>query len=113
MHIMFGDFFLSCQKRFVPALFLVLIVSLLSISLASCGGGISSNPSPTPTPDPPPSGSNGITATLSPRLSGITTSQSPAFTATLAGGTATITWLVDGIEGGNASLGTIASTGAT
>jgi len=115
MHIMFGDFFLSCQKRFVPALFLVLIVSLLSISLASCGGGISSNPSPAPTPDPPPppSGSNGITATLSPRLSGITTSQSQAFTATLAGGTATITWLVDGIEGGNASLGTIASTGAT
>jgi len=115
MHLMFGEFFLSRQKKFVPALFLVLIVSLLSISLASCGGGISSNPSPAPTPDPPPppSGSNGITATLSPRLSGVTTSQSQAFTATLAGGTATITWLVDGIEGGNASLGTIASTGAT
>src|SRR5690349_7818069 len=100
MYLMFGEFFLSCQKKFVPALFLVLIVSLLSISLASCGGGISSSPSPipipipTPTPDPPPppSGSNGITATLSPQLSAVTTSQSQVFTATLAGGTATITW---------------------
>jgi hypothetical protein len=43
----------------------------------------------------------------------VSTSQSQAFTATLAGGTATITWLVDGIEGGNASVGTIAGTGAT
>ena len=111
--VMFGEFCLSSQRKSRSALFLVLIVVLLSILLTSCGGGISSVPSPTPDPPPPPPGSNGITVTLSPRLSAVTTSQSQAFTATLAGGTATITWLVDGIEGGNASVGTIASTGAT
>jgi hypothetical protein len=88
------------------ALMLVLVAALLSPGLSSCGGGTSS-----PTPNPPPTSS--VTVALSPRRSAVTTSQPQAFSATLSGGTGALLWFVDGAENGSASVGTIASTGAT
>ncbi len=54
-----------------------------------------------------------MTVALSPHLASVTTSQSQTLTATLAGGTGTVLWFVDGVQNGNASAGTIAGTGDT
>ena len=83
--------------------------ALLSFGLIACGGGTSSAPS-TPTPQPPTSS---VTVSLSPQLSAVTLSQPQTLTATLTGGTGTIQWFVDGVENGNASVGTITSASAT
>ncbi|MGH9539967.1 MAG: hypothetical protein ACRD3H_18735 [Terriglobales bacterium] len=104
-----GKLLSSFQLFSGSTLALAAVVVLLSSALVSCGGGASSSPSPTP----PPSGSNGITVTVSPNVSAVTISQSQSFTATLSGGSATLSWFVDGVEGGNSSAGTIASSGAT
>jgi len=76
---------------------LIIVSALLSPGLTSCGGRNSST-SPT--------------LSLSPHLSAVTISQSQLFTATISGGSATLTWFVDGIQGGSASVGTIVSTDA-
>jgi len=90
--------------------FLAFVLALLFPGLTSCGSRNSST-SPTPTSSPP--APSIITVFLSPHLTAVTTSQSQVFTATMSGGSATLTWFVDGIQGGSASAGTIVSTGAT
>jgi len=50
---------------------------------------------------------------LSPHLSAVTTSQSLTISATLTGGTGTVLWLVDSVQNGNSTSGTITSTGDT
>ncbi len=50
------------------------------------------------------------TVTVSPNIAGITLSQSQQFVASVPGGGAA-TWTVDGIAGGNATIGTISSGG--
>ncbi|HWS68686.1 MAG TPA: hypothetical protein VN325_38445 [Steroidobacteraceae bacterium] len=52
------------------------------------------------------------TVTVSPKAAGITLWQTQQFTATVPGG-GTPTWSVDGVAGGNATVGTIVSTGAS
>jgi hypothetical protein len=52
------------------------------------------------------------TVTISPKAAGITLWQTQQFTASVPGG-ATPTWSVDGIAGGNATVGTIVSTGTS
>jgi hypothetical protein len=52
------------------------------------------------------------TVTVSPKAAGITLWQTQQFTATLPGG-GTPTWSVDTVLGGNATVGTIVSTGAS
>ena len=53
-----------------------------------------------------------IEVTVSPATSSVQTSGTRTFTATVANATdATVTWQVDGVVGGNASVGTISATG--
>jgi hypothetical protein len=92
-------------------LLLAFALALFSPGLISCGGG--SSTSPTPPPPPPPPDPSAITVSLSPHLAAVTTSQSQTFTATISGGSATLTWFVDSIQGGNPSVGMIGSTAAT
>ena len=86
--------------------------------LASCGSGPGSQflppptppPSPTPTPTPPPL--SGATVTVSPGWVLLTAGQTEQFTATVANTNNTaVIWQVGGVTGGNATLGTISSTG--
>jgi hypothetical protein len=94
---------------------LVIATALLSLALTSCGGGGTSPTTPppvTPPVDPPPP-TSGVTVSLSPHLAALTTSQPQTFTATLSGGTGALLWFVDDVQNGNASVGTIASTGDT
>lgn len=99
---------LSLLPRTHNLILLLAITALLSPALTSCGGGGSTSQAPTPPP-----GSNGVTAVVAPHLSAVTTSQPQDFTATLSGGNATLSWSVDGIEGGNSSAGMISGTGTT
>ncbi len=117
------NFRASSLRKAVPALTLALLGILLVPGLTSCGGGTSSTPPPntpppstppptTPPPtNPPPTSS--VTVALSPQLSAVTTSQALSIRATLTGGTGTVLWLVDGVQNGNATAGTITSTGDT
>jgi chitodextrinase len=54
----------------------------------------------------------GLSVSLSPKLAGVTTSQNLQFTATVTdpqnGG---VSWSVDGINGGNSTVGTVSTTG--
>jgi len=50
------------------------------------------------------------TVTVSPKAAGITVWQTQKFTATVPGG-GTLTWSVDGVAGGSATVGTISTTG--
>ena len=93
-----------------PIFALLFVSALLFPGLTSRGGGnFSTSRMPTPTPPAPST----ITVSLSPHLTAVTTSQSQLFTATVSGGSATLTWFVDSIQGGSALVGTIVSTGAT
>jgi len=57
---------------------------------------------------PPP----GITVTVTPPTASISTIQTQTFAATVVNGTnPAVTWKVDGVQGGNASVGTISAAG--
>ena len=56
--------------------------------------------------------SGGVTVTLSPRRAAVTTGVGQTFTATVTGtGNTAVTWSVDGVAGGNSTLGTISAGG--
>jgi fibronectin type 3 domain-containing protein len=58
------------------------------------------------------SASGSVTVTVSPRRAGLTTSQSQVFVATVTGTANTnVTWSVDGVNGGNSTIGTVTSGG--
>ena len=83
----------------------------LPVCLASCGGGGSSGGSGNSgQADPPPPALT--TVTLAPLLASATTSQTITYTA---GGTNTtntnVSWTVDGVANGNATVGTISAAG--
>jgi len=109
MLAMLQDGYSSLLRTNRSVFFLAFVLALLFPGLTSCGSRNSST-SPTPTSSPPAPST--ITVFLSPHLTAVTTSQSQLFTATMSGGSATLTWFVDGIQGGSASAGTIVSTGA-
>jgi hypothetical protein len=70
--------------------------------LAACSGGSSSGQSGGST--------SGIALTITPTSATVVVSQSTAFVATVTGSTNTaVTWEVNGVTGGNSTLGTIAS----
>ena len=76
-----------------------------TLALAGCGGG-SSAPSMTPPPT--------VTVSISPTFAALAaTSQMQQFTATVTGNTTdvSVNWSVDGVVGGNATVGTINSAG--
>ncbi|MBI2677233.1 MAG: Ig-like domain repeat protein [Candidatus Koribacter versatilis] len=86
-----------------------LLVCLAVIFAAGCGGGGMSSGGGTPPPPPPPPG---VTVRLTPQAVSITFTQTQQFTATVQNTTNTaVTWTVDGIAGGNATVGTITGAG--
>jgi hypothetical protein len=86
--------------------------ALVAPTLVGCGGGVSQgNPPPGPDPQPPPPASN-ITVAVTPSTGSVTIGQTLQFKATVSNTTNTgVTWKVNGVAGGNASVGTISSTG--
>ena len=86
--------------RFLPVAVLVVIFALF---LTGCGGGSSSSNN---------NSSTTITITLSPSAVTLTPNQTTQFTATVANATNTaVNWQVNGIDGGNTSVGVISSSG--
>ena len=88
-------------RRILRASTVTVAAMLLMIStlfLAGCGGGNSS--------------SNTITVTVTPTTATLSASQTTSFTASVTNTSNTaVTWLVNGIEGGNATYGTITASG--
>jgi parallel beta-helix repeat protein len=99
----------------------VLIVGTLC-SLIACSGGAGSTPPPAPAPISGSSGSSGgggttqaaIAISLSPESPSLLPGAASTFTATVTGTTNTaVSWSVDGITNGNATVGTITGSGST
>jgi hypothetical protein len=83
--------------RWCPALF-------FAASFLGCGGVAGPAPSP-----PPPSG---VTVSLTPASASVLLGEPQAFTAVVSNSTNTaVTWSVNGIPGGNATVGTISTIG--
>jgi hypothetical protein len=80
----------------------------LSLFVYGCGGGQSQQHPTTPTTTTPPVS---ITVTVSPTSAAINTGQSTQFTAVVTGDNSGVTWAVNGVAGGNSTLGTIDQTG--
>lgn len=93
----------QCQNFLFILAFLV-----LPLLLVSCGGGAA-------TPTDPSSGGGGTgtaSVTIGPSRAALTTGQTQTFAATVTGNSVTtVTWEVDSIPGGNASVGTVTATG--
>jgi len=84
------------------ALYLIVAVAVVT---AGCGGGASST-----APSPPPPAQ--IAVAVSPGTTQMLTSESQQFTATVSGTSNTsVTWSVNGITGGNGTVGTISASG--
>jgi Galactose oxidase, central domain/Kelch motif len=83
------------NTRFIPTfgrkLFLLTTVLLFLISLAACGGG----------------GGGGTSLTVSPATANVVTGLSLQLTASVGG----VSWSVNGITGGNATIGTVNASG--
>ncbi|HEV2177444.1 MAG TPA: hypothetical protein VGW33_09620 [Terriglobia bacterium] len=76
----------------------------LGLALAGCGGGVSSTPS---LPAPP-----AVTVSVSPAAVTLSVGATQQFAAAVANATNTaVTWSVDGVAGGNSTIGTISSSG--
>jgi parallel beta-helix repeat protein len=92
-------------RRLLVNFFCSLAFPLL-ILLGGCGGNNMS------TPPPPPPQSATVTVTVSSSSSSVLLGSTQQFTATVTGtSNAAVTWSVNGISGGNSTLGTISSTG--
>ena len=93
----------KCQNFLFISAFLV-----FPLLLVSCGGGAA-------TSTDPPSGGGGTgtaSVTIGPSRAALTTGQTQTFAATVTGNSVTtVTWEVDSIPGGNASVGTVTAAG--
>jgi hypothetical protein len=85
---------------------------LCNVLLASCGGHSNSAPqtgNPPPLPPPPP---KAIAVAVTPNTATVTIGQSTQFAAQVTNASDTsVTWKVNGVIGGNESVGTISSSG--
>jgi hypothetical protein len=91
--------------------FLFISASLVfPLLLVSCGGGAATQST---SPDPSSGGGTGTASvTVSPIRAALTTGQAQTFAATVTGNSVTtVTWEVDSIPGGNASVGTVTAAG--
>lgn len=73
------------------------------LGLAACGGGGGGHPTPTPTPTP--------SLTVSPSSATVALGATQQFSATSGVTPVTATWSVNGVQGGNSTVGTIDGTG--
>lgn len=88
------------RRRVAAHLVAVALVALT----AACGGGGGGSPPP---PPPPP-----ITVAVAPTTQNVLLGATQQFTATVSGSTNTaVTWSVNGITGGNTTVGTINASG--
>ena len=88
-----------------------LILVCLTVILAGCGGG-NEQSTPPPGPPPPPPPSNNISVTVSPSTANLTIGQTTTFTAQVQNTSNTaVTWAVNGVAGGNPTVGTISASG--
>jgi hypothetical protein len=79
-------------------LFAAALLALIVVS--ACGGGDEFN------------NTNGLTVTVSPATASVPEGSMQQFTATVRNSSyTTVTWLVNGIAGGNSTVGTISSSG--
>jgi uncharacterized protein (DUF1800 family) len=79
------------------------LLTALAVITSSCGGG-----SRTSTPPPPPS----VTVQVNPSSAQLLTGETQQFNATVSGTTNTaVTWSVNGLAGGNSTVGSINSSG--
>ncbi len=86
---------------------LALIVLMILIE-AGCAGTSPSKPSPPTTPPTNPP----VTISISPASANVRAGSTQAFTKQLSNATnQSVTWAVDGVSGGNSTVGTISSTG--
>src|SRR5713101_758527 len=90
----------------VVAVFRCVLLTAGAWTLGCGGGGVS--PVAPPPPPPPPT----ISVAVSPPTGSVLLGATQSFTATVSNATSTgVTWAVNGIAGGNSSVGTIISTG--
>jgi hypothetical protein len=75
------------------------------VGLVACGGGGHSGP-PTPTPTPVPT-----SITVSPTSATVALNAQQAFTATANGTSVAVNWSVNGVQGGNSTVGMIDANG--
>jgi hypothetical protein len=95
-----GDGFLSLPRKSLTIIFVVFIVSQTSLFL-DCGGG---SPAAMPTPK--------VSVSITPETAYLLTGQTSTFTANVTGSTSqSVTWAVNGVAGGNSTVGTINTTG--
>ena len=91
------------SKRASASCALVLILLLLEVGCAGTG------PAKNPPPPPPPQ----LSISISPTSANVRAGASQAFTAQLSNATnQNVNWTVNGISGGNATVGTINATGS-
>lgn len=93
-----------------------IVFVLPAILLAGCSGGsptsVVGGPVPAPNPVPVPVPAQAGAVTIAPKFAALGVSGTTQFTATLASGSSgTVQWLVNGVQGGSSSTGTISSTG--
>ena len=94
--------------RKIRTLLVLLGVSLCWL-MVYCGGGYSAPPPNTPPNNPPPAA---VTVDVTPASASVIITQTQQFTATVGNTTnQAVTWTVNGIAGGDASVGTVSNTG--
>jgi arylsulfate sulfotransferase len=86
-------------------------ITCLILSAAGCGSSVMPTPSGAPSPPrAPPAPQQMGTVTISPQNGALSTGQTLQFAATDTGG-GTIAWSVNGIAGGNSTVGTVDTAG--
>src|SRR5215831_19846381 len=90
------------------ALLLLAAVAALPIAQCGCAGGSTASP-PTPPSTPPTSP---ISIMIAPQAATLFLGQTQSFAATVSGtSNAAVTWQVNGIAGGNSTVGQVSSAG--
>ena len=80
---------------------LMMLYALLALGLVSCGGGGGGNPPPPP-----------VSVSISPTTASVEIGNTAQFTATVQNtSNRAVTWLVNDVAGGNATVGTISASG--
>src|SRR5579872_578783 len=91
-----------------PARMLAGLIGSVAVTTGCGGGGSHAPASPTLTPPPVPQQMGSVT--VSPQQVALGSAQAKHFAATVAGA-GTLVWSVNGIAGGNSSVGTVDSAG--
>jgi arylsulfate sulfotransferase len=95
----------------ISALGVAALLALACVLFAGCGSTIErGNPRPQPPPSiPPPTAEQAGSVTITPPYVALAQNQKFSFAATSSGGA--IEWLVNGVRGGNSTVGTIDASG--